>query len=157
MLNHLWVRLEWWSDAIAALPTMVGFAIGAYAIVLGFGDERFRAVIMQRKNGSTSPYVRISASLAHFIVVQLAALLAAFIAKGLNFGLSESNGIGALIFHIFGNIDFVHEWLAPIGHFVGFILFVYAMATALATAMAIFRLTTLVERDESTNNGCTGK
>ncbi|MGA3845111.1 hypothetical protein ACI2UC_17060 [Ralstonia nicotianae] len=156
LLNHLWIEAAWWSDAIAALPTTVGFAIGAYAIVLGFGDERFRAVIMQRRNGDISPYVRISASLAHFIVVQLAALLAAFIAKGLNFGLSTRKGLGALILDVVGSINFVHDWIAPIGHFVGFVLFVYAIATALATAMAIFRLTTLVERDDPPSNGGTG-
>ncbi|MHC6050652.1 hypothetical protein ACYT84_02585 [Ralstonia solanacearum] len=153
ILSHLWIRGGWWSDAIAALPTMIGFAIGAYAIVLGFGDERFRAVIMLRRNGDTSPYVKISASLAHFIVVQIAALLAAFIGKGLNFGLNTRKGLGALIFAAVGNIDFVHDWIAPSGNFIGFVLFIYAIATAMATAMAIFRLTTLVERDEPPSNG----
>jgi len=157
LLNQLWIEAAWWGDAITTLPTMVGFAIGAYAIVLGFGDERFRAVIMQRKSGGTSPYVRISASLAHFIVVQLAALLAAFVAKGLDFSLSERKGFGALIFDVVGSIEFVHDWIAPIGRFLGFVLFVYAIATALATAMAIFRLTTLVERDESPGNASEDK
>ncbi|WP_296229137.1 hypothetical protein [Ralstonia sp. UBA689] len=152
LLCHLWRSSAWWVDPIAALPTMIGFAIGAYAIVLGFGDERFRAVIMLRKNGDTSPYVKISASLAHFIVVQLTALLAALIAKGLDFGLSKSRGLGVLIFRATGNIDFLHDWVAPIGNFVGFALFMYAILTALATAMAIFRLTTLVERNEPHNN-----
>ncbi|CAM8819317.1 hypothetical protein NCW_01109 [Burkholderia pseudomallei] len=153
VLAHLWVGAEWWSDPIAILPGMVGFAIGAYAIVLGFGDERFREIIMTRRNGKTSPYVRISASLAHFIVVQLGALVIAICAKGLNFPLDEGKGIGRVLFAIFGDVSFVHEWVSPVGYFFGFLLYVYALATALATAMAIFRLTTMTERDEEPKNG----
>jgi hypothetical protein len=147
LLGHLWVDAAWWGDAIASLPTMIGFAIGAYAIVLGFGDEKFRSLLTQRRDGKTSPYVTISASLAHFIVVQLVALIAALIGKGLDFGLREDQGVGALVFRAVGSVDFVHEWIAPIGNFLGFALFIYAILTALATAMAIFRLTTLLERE----------
>ncbi|MDN7752696.1 hypothetical protein [Burkholderia gladioli] len=148
LLGHLWVDGGWWTDPIAVLPTMVGFAIGAYAIVLGFGDERFRSVIMTRRKGKTSPFVTISASLAHFIVVQLAAFGVALGAKGLDFPLKESEGIGAYVYYAFGSVDFVHKWISPIGYFFGFLLYIYAVATALATAMAIFRLTTMIERDE---------
>ncbi|MFM0236249.1 hypothetical protein [Paraburkholderia sediminicola] len=148
ILGHLWFDASWWTDAIASLPTMIGFAIGAYAIVLGFGDERFRAILTQRRGGRTSPYVTISASLAHFIVVQLAALICAFLAKGLDFYVCDSHILSAILLPILGGCDVVHDWFAPIGNFVGFTLFVYAIATALATAMAIFRLTTLVEREE---------
>jgi len=128
---------------------MIGFAIGAYAIVLGFGDERFRAILTQRRGGKTSPYVTISASLAHFIVVQLLALFGAFLAKSLDFYFCDNYVLNILLLPIVGDCSAVHKWLAPIGNFFGFVLFVYAIATALATAMAIFRLTTLVEREES--------
>jgi hypothetical protein len=148
MLAHSWLHQPWWKGAIGVLPTMVGFAIGAYAIVLGFGDDRFRAVIMTRRAGKTSPYVTISASFAHFIVVQLGALLACFLADGLDFPLEENEGLGFYINLVFGGVDFVHTWMAPVGYFVGFLLYMYAMTTALATSMAIFRLTTLAERDE---------
>lgn len=148
VLAHSWLHQPWWKGAIGVLPTMVGFAIGAYAIVLGFGDDRFRDVIMARRNGKTSPYVTISASFAHFIVVQLAALLACLLADGLDFPLDESSGLGFYVKFVFGNVDFVHNWLAPAGYFLGFLLYMYAMTTSLATSMAIFRLTTLAEKDE---------
>lgn len=153
LLFNTWLYKNWWAEPIAALPTMIGFAIGAYAIVLGFGDERFRQIIMQRRNGKTSPYVRISASLAHFIIVQLAALFIAFFAKSFSFDLTKEKGIGALFTKIFGGFDFFSKWIVPAGDFIGFTFFVYAIATALATAMAIFRLTTIVERDEPPPQG----
>ncbi len=148
LFGHLWFDASWWTDAIASLPTMIGFAIGAYAIVLGFGDERFRAILTQRRGGKTSPYVTISASLAHFIVVQLLALFSAFLAKSLDFYLCDNHALTMLLSPIIGDCGGAHKWLAPIGNFFGFTLFVYAIATALATAMAIFRLTTLVEKEE---------
>jgi hypothetical protein len=148
LLGHLWFDAAWWTDAIASLPTMIGFAIGAYAIVLGFGDERFRTILTQRRNGKTSPYVTISASLAHFIVVQLVALFSALLAKSLDFYVCDNHILGALFLTFVSSCDVAHTWLSPIGNFIGFALFVYAIATALATAMAIFRLTTLIERED---------
>lgn len=148
LLGHLWFNAPWWADAIASLPTMIGFAIGAYAIVLGFGDERFRAILTQRRGGRNSPYVIISASLAHFIVVQLAALFSAFLATSLDFYICDNHALRMALFLFASNCNLIHDWLAPIGNFAGFTLFTYAIATALATAMAIFRLTTLIEREE---------
>lgn len=148
VFGHLWYDTAWWTDAIASLPTMIGFAIGAYAIVLGFGDERFRAILTQRRGGKTSPYVTISASLAHFIVVQLLALFSAFFAKSLDFYMCDNHVLSVILLPLLGDCDVIHKWIAPVGDFLGFALFVYAIATALATAMAIFRLTTLVEREE---------
>jgi len=127
---------------------MIGFAIGAYAIVLGFGDERFRAILTQRRGGRNSPYVVISASLAHFIVVQLIALFSAFLAKSLDFYVCDNHALHAVLFLFTSDCEVISDWLAPIGNFVGFMLFTYAITTALATAMSIFRLTTLIEREE---------
>ncbi|CAB3750869.1 MULTISPECIES: hypothetical protein [Burkholderia] len=148
VLAHAWVKQPWWSVTIAVLPTLVGFAIGAYSIVLGFGDDRFRDIIMERDEDGPSPYVEISASFAHFIVVQLLALIVAFVANGLDFPLDEKEGIGAFIYSVVGSVEFVHDYVAPVGYFFGYLLFMYAITTALATAMAIFRLTTLAEREK---------
>lgn len=147
-LNHSWVAEPWWKTASSILPNMVGFAIGGYAIWLGFGDADFRKILTKKKDGGTSPYVVISASFAHFILIQLGALLLSIVADGLDFALDPKCGLGKILFQVFGSVAFVHEWLTPIGNFVGFLLFMYALTSALATSMAVFRLTTILERDD---------
>jgi len=70
----------------------------------------------------------------HFVVIQFLALLYALVARGMYFDLSDSalspgpNLIAAI------------AWVARPIWFLGYLLFIYALFTALAAAFAVFRL-----------------
>lgn len=142
----IWTAENWWATVTSILPNVLGFTLGGYAIWLAWGDEEFKKLISGKKaildgNGGhveqsqASPYMEVSATFAHFVMVQLLALLAAIVAQGLNFCPSEDSWIRSV---------FSRDALAVVrmlGWGVGFWLFLYALMTALAAAMAIFRIT----------------
>ncbi|WP_317921082.1 MULTISPECIES: hypothetical protein [unclassified Cupriavidus] len=148
VLHPFWLNEKWWDTAASVLPNVVGFALGGYAIWLGFGDEEFRRRQATRKNGKSSPYVVVSASFAHFILVQLIALVFAIATKAFDYPLAADTLYGHVSLAISGDLMLFRRCLAPIGNCFGFFLFMYALMTAVAASMGIFRVTTWFERDE---------
>ena len=105
-----------WSDlAISVLPSVIGFALGAYTILLAFGGERFMLTISGKTNRGPSPFMRVNATFVHFIVVNFVALL----------------------FSVFVRI---WESSHPIVNAVGLFFFVYALSLSLAATFAVFTL-----------------
>lgn len=103
----------WFDVVMSVVPSVLGFSLGGYAILLAFGDEQFRlAVSGSDDNGAPSPFMVANAAFIHFIVVSSSALLYALIAKA--WGIVGS-AFAAL----------------------GVALFIYSVATALAAAFAI--------------------
>lgn len=132
----------WATTSISVLPNLIGFALGGYAIWLGFGDDQFRALISQRrKTSKASPYLEVSATFAHFILVQLIALMAGIIGLATNRTPSEIWASRVLL--DWGvPAEFFYKWLAPVGHALGFFLLVYALTAAVAATLAVFRVAT---------------
>lgn len=142
-----WTARGWWDTVTAVLPNVLGFTLGGYAILLSFGDEKFRTLLAASKaesldqgaSGSPSPYRQLSASFLHFIVIQSFALIAALIAKGLDTVDQrirphlECTSLGLLR---------AFEFIAS---FVGYLLFVYALFAAIAASFFVFRLSNWFE------------
>jgi hypothetical protein len=108
----------WYDMCASVLPNLLGFTLGGYAIFLAFGDQQFLRKIGGANESSKckkSPLLGVSATLFHFIVVQVVTLTIAIIASSWEI----KSGFLA--------------WL-------GFTLFIYSIGTALAAGMAIFRL-----------------
>src|SRR3989338_3388099 len=140
-LSHFWLEEAWWDVALSVLPNIIGFALGGYAIWLGFGDEQFRRLISEREdNDETSPYLQVSAAFAHFIIVQLVALCSALIAKATNFPLTADHWISNFLRSQDVTASYMHESIAPIFYGIGFLLFVYALMTAVAATLAVLRV-----------------
>ena len=124
-----WLRPNWWDQCLAVLPNLLGFTLGGFAIFIGFGDEKFRALLAEDDGAPVNAYVALCATFVHFIVVQSLALLAAVLAKAwwfyapwmdpLRSALPLLNGLGAAI---------------------GYGLFLYALCSVLAATMHIFRI-----------------
>jgi hypothetical protein len=82
-----WVGAPWWDDPKSILPNLFGFTLGAYALLVAFSDEEFRAIIIgaPKVTGEAkprpSPFLSISAAFAHYLFVQAAALLWAVAAQ----------------------------------------------------------------------------
>lgn len=106
----------WFDITLSVLPNLLGFTLGGYAILLAFGDDKFRTIIAgETTEGSASPFMAINGTFVHFIVIQAFAILYALIGK-----------TWALI----------TGWFA----FAGLLLFLYSICTAVAAAFSILRL-----------------
>jgi predicted permease len=141
LLAHYWQTEPWWDVALSVLPNIIGFALGGYAIWLGFGDEEFRHKISERPaEGETSPYMQVSAAFAHFVIVQILALLGALIAKANRFELTAGHWLGKILTAINLPLNFINLHIAPLFWCLGFMLFVYGLMTAIAATLAVFRV-----------------
>jgi hypothetical protein len=133
-------RSSGWADApLAMLPALLGFSLAAYALLLAFGDENFRAFLAEEHASQSRTDVPednvllgISAIFLHFIVIQVVALLMAVVAHA--HPLTTFGGIDATQNH------YLHT-LRNIFAAIGFFTFVLSLATALAAALDIFHST----------------
>ncbi len=98
---------------------------------------------MKEPGEAFSPYLVVTASFVHFIVLQFTALLYALIAKGFWF-VPESGGIieAVMTTPIIRNL--VSD-AAPVLGYIGMLLFIYALLSGLASTFAIFRFSRLFE------------
>ena len=130
LMLHYWLTEKWWETALNILPNIFGFSLGGYAVVLAFGDEKFREKLGTTKNNeSVSAYLTISSTFAHFIIIQIIALILALLAKAFDFKYLFNDQIEKII-----------QILIPIGYGIGFFFFIYAILSALAATMGIFRI-----------------
>lgn len=125
-----WLAKPWWDTALSVLPNVLGFTLAGFTIWLGFGDDRFRKRLSapSKGNGQTSAFMGVSAAFVHFVVIQICALLGAVWAQAMEFSLPYGHWL----------VPF-KVWLAPLGHALGFLLFVYALTAALAATLGVFR------------------
>jgi hypothetical protein len=123
----------WWDQSIAVLPNLLGFTLGGFAIFIGFGDEKFRALLAEpASEGAVNDYVALCAHFVHFIAVQAVALIVAIAVKSFQFYSPIA--------------DPIRDWLpclnATVGAF-GYLLFLYALTSVLAATMHVFRIARL--------------
>ena len=112
ILRPLWCSGDWLSIASDLLPGLLGFSIGALAIMLAAPGFKVFEVIAE--GGIPRSHFMIMASrLVHFIIVQSVAIIAMLVAKTYPSG--WSNGIG-------------------------FLLMAYAIMTAVSIALTLFGL-----------------
>lgn len=142
-----WLYQPWFELVIQVLPNIIGFSIGAFAIWLAFGDEKFRRLFAERNpDDRPSDYLIVTASFAHFVIVQIVALLLAIMAKALAFAPAHAPSL-AQLFRATGfqehQVAFV---LGAIGGFIGFVAFVYAVTLGIATVFALMRLARAFEQ-----------
>ena len=70
----------YWTDlAIDIIPSMLGFSLGGYAIIIAFGDDKFREFLATTKIENKSLFMIINATFIHFIMSQVIALLLAIL------------------------------------------------------------------------------
>lgn len=132
-----WAGSDWWVQVIAVIPSLLGFTLGGFAMFLGFGDEKFRALLAEPDEDepeAPSLFVGLCATFVHFILVQCLALGVAMIAK-------------AWAFYVPWPVPFdvVVLCLSLLGGAVGYGLFLYAIASMLAATMYVFRVATWYE------------
>lgn len=124
----LWSEAGWWDLVLAVMPNVLGFSLGGYAIWLAIGDDRFRSIIAggSRDGKTTSPFLGVNSAFVHFIVLQVVSILLALLASA--YPSETPNVLVALIWGLF------------------FGVFVYALMSALAATLTIFRAATWYEK-----------
>lgn len=136
VLRHSWLETAWWETASSVIPNIIGFTLAGFTIWLGFGNEQFQHILSQKRaHKEFSNYIVVSATFVHFILVGAMSLLAALFAKATAFCLPADNPLNPIM-----------PYLAPIGHFIGYTFFTYALMTAIAATMGVFRLAFMFDR-----------
>lgn len=144
------VFIAWWEISIDILPNIVGFTIGAYAILVSFGDEKFRkklaaskletdenshppasslAEYLQRK---PSPFMVVNATFAHMVIVQSLAVALAVLGSIYSF---------AMPIELIKSEEF-HPLLLLTVPFslVSMFMFIYGLILIFAATLNIFRV-----------------
>ena len=104
---------KWYDMPLSILPNLLGFSIGAYAVILVLGNGDFwKYIALDKKNNL---FMQINGSFVHFIFIQVVTIIFSIICKTLSL---ES---------------------API-YFIGITLLIYAILTAFAATLAILEL-----------------
>lgn len=123
----------WWDQSIAVLPNLLGFTLGGFAIFIGFGDDKFRALLVEPgSEGTVNDYLALCAHFVHFIAVQAVALMVAIMVKSFQFYSPIA--------------DPIRDWLPCLNATVGacgYLLFLYALTSVLAATMHVFRIARL--------------
>ena len=138
--SGIWLEYDWVEIPISVLPNIIGFSLGGYAIWLALGDDKFRASISGKtKDGRESPFIIVNATFVHFIVLQILALIAALIGKSQPI-YNSPLFIQRLLLDLMPWLFEVSQMISIASSFVGYFLFIYAIFSALAATMAIFRI-----------------
>lgn len=132
---HTWLHHGWWNIVLSILPNVMGFTLGGFAVFLAFGDERFREVIINKEDDKPSLYLSLCANFLHFIIIQVSAIIYALAAKGLWFHVDNMP-------HIFESVAYTTTYVLWA---FGYFLFIYAITSALAAAVQVFRLASWYE------------
>jgi len=132
-----WSQPLWWEQVISVIPSLLGFTLGGFAIFIGLGDGKFRALLAKPdKDNSNEPdlYIELCSSFVHFILIQVLSLIAALLAKSWWFYSPWSNLFQQIL-----------PILNLLGGAIGYGLFLYAITSILAATMHIFRIATWYE------------
>ncbi len=129
LLYGQWAGFEkiWWSDVLQIIPSLLGFTLGAYAILISFGDEKFHKALIGGP-GEENIYLNVSAIFLNFLVTQIFSIVLALIGKS----------------KIVHDIASCVGWMLPlyIFNFIAYLLFILSIFLTLAASMGIFRVST---------------
>lgn len=148
--SHSLLSSKWMDDAITALPSLLGFSLGGYAVWLSIGDERLKRILFTNKDTTKpSAYMRVNAAFVHFIFLQIICLMYAYLLK--------YNDVGVILnffenYWIFNNkFYFIKDFAVNLSNAFGFFLFIYSIFSMLAAVFAIFRIARWTNRLNGTN------
>lgn len=81
----LWSRPDWWDVALTINPSILGFTLGGFAILLATATDKFGAILAKARRVEEdpveSPLAKLGGAFVHFILVQFISIIIAIIAK----------------------------------------------------------------------------
>ncbi|MBH9722850.1 hypothetical protein JAO10_21215 [Burkholderia contaminans] len=132
-----WSIKDWWNVVTTVLPTILGFTIAAFALVIGLGAGVFKRQLHRaRKSGKPPMYLQVSGIFVHQIVVQASAILFAVTLAAIWLWPAPTEEPWVM----------VNEWARRISWGIGFFLFVYSILLVIAGALNLYTLAKLIQR-----------
>ena len=89
---------NWTVFALSGLPSLLGFSIGGYAIIITFGDSEFREFLILNKPENKPLLMVINGIFIHFILFQTLALMLALVVNLLGVQSAFANAIISIPF-----------------------------------------------------------
>lgn len=129
-----WTKEGWWETVISVAPSIFGFSIGGYALLLAFGDEKFQKLMANAEVRGSNAFIDLCSAFTHFVLMQFLALIIALGAKA--FFIEPPRWLGHWPDWIWNLITAVRY----IFWFCGELIFIYAILCGAAATMRIFRL-----------------
>lgn len=75
-------NVDYFGFILSVVPSLLGFTLAGYAILMSFGSEKFLKIISgEFEDGEPSPFMKANGAFVHFIVLQLLAVFAGLIGK----------------------------------------------------------------------------
>jgi hypothetical protein len=110
---------------------------------IAIGDDNFRKLISGGDDdGQASPYMEVNAAFVHFIILQILSMLLGLTAKAYSFSVKNDNPV--VIF--FGEY---YELLCLAGYGLSYLVFIYALLSALAATFALLRVSSWYDTFQS--------
>lgn len=150
ILYPIWSVEGWWDTPASILPNVIGFSLGGYAILMGFGDESFRDALKGSTKERASPFLAVSATFVHFILVQILALLLCLIAKGRMLS-KAPQPLDSLVNLALSPDGAIRHGFVSIAWALGFGTFIYAIVLTMAATFGVFRLSMWYDRSPKKN------
>lgn len=133
MLCPLWTSGGWASMVMDIVPTLVGVSLAAFAIILAYGNDRFRDLLAYGTRAGDSAMEAVGASFVHFLLVQLLALTWAIFVQAWD-GAETPRWLLSMV-----SIDVATACTLAAG-MLGTGLLTYSLTTAFAAALQVFAL-----------------
>ena len=141
LLNYQLWQSDWVGLSRSLIPSMLGFSLGTYAILFSIISVKLKRALKEVKNDRGIPYLHeMNATFFHFIFVQVLCVTVSFFHTG--------TGLHSLLTAIVGPSSDLSSafWLGRmISGLVGSTLVFYSLFLAIAAAMIVYRLATIVE------------
>ena len=146
LLYPQWTKAGWWGDVLSIMPSVLGFSLGGFAMWVAIGDEKFKSLIAgENEDGKASPFMEVNATFAHFILLQLASIILALIAKAYDMPIPNTHWLHTLLGRGLNSITIV-------SYSFSYFIFLYALLTAFAAVLALFRVSSWYDDMHTMNN-----
>lgn len=128
--------------SLSILPSLLGFALGGYAVWLAIGDQKLKKLLSDlsedQSKDEPSDFMSVNATFVHFIVLQIIALIYILFL--------QANSVHQIIlfirkYYVFS--DCLNHFLSSMSILasgIGFFLFIYSISTMLAATFAVFKI-----------------
>lgn len=145
LLYPQWTKAGWWGDVLSIMPSVLGFSLGGFAMWVAIGDEKFKTLIAGSDDGRPSPFMEVNATFVHFILLQLVSILLAVVSKAYDIALPTTHWLYVIWGDNLGTV-------ARAFYCFSYFLFVYALLTAFAAVLALFRVSSWYDAMQTINN-----
>jgi hypothetical protein len=138
---RMWHSPSWYTTPLAVLPSLLGFTLAAYALLLAFGDEGFLGFLAAVRPSSAPPedaaasvLTNVSAIFLHFVIVEIVALLMAVVGSSIWSSQIDMSGLPFWLCAFLERVRLGYAALATLA-------FNLAIVMALAAALDIYHAT----------------